>query len=99
MKDQDFFLGLVKLHILHHAAHETVFGFGIIEELSRHGYHLSPGTIYPLLHSMERSGYLRSNPEERNGRVRKIYRATARGKRVLRKSREKITELFKELVH
>ena len=52
--------GLIRLHILHHASKEPIFGLGIIEELGRHGYRLSPGTLYPLLHGLEREGYLRS---------------------------------------
>jgi PadR family transcriptional regulator PadR len=51
---------MIRLHILYHAARAPVFGLGIIEELARHGYKLSPGTLYPLLHGMERKGYLRS---------------------------------------
>jgi len=41
------------------------FGLGI-EELARHGYKLSAG-LYPMLHDMERKGYLHS-VEERSGR-------------------------------
>lgn len=70
--DKELYAGLIRLHILHHAAHEPIFGLGIIEELARHGYKLSAGTLYPLLHGLERKGYLRSS-EERNGRwARKV---------------------------
>jgi hypothetical protein len=31
----------------------------MIEELGRHGYRISPGTLYPLLHNLEKKGYLR----------------------------------------
>jgi PadR family transcriptional regulator len=41
-----------------HAAREALVGFWMIEELRRHGYEMSPGTIYPLLHSLEKKGYL-----------------------------------------
>lgn len=70
---------MIRLHILHHAAKEPIFGLGIIEELGRHGYRLSADTLYPLLHGLERDGYLRSY-EKRNGRqARRLYRATAKG--------------------
>jgi DNA-binding PadR family transcriptional regulator len=28
----------------------------MIEELARHGYKISPGTLYPMLHALERKG-------------------------------------------
>jgi DNA-binding PadR family transcriptional regulator len=59
-RDQDFYGGLIRLHILHHASKGPVFGLWFIEELARHGYKVSPGTLYPLLHGLERKGYLRS---------------------------------------
>jgi DNA-binding PadR family transcriptional regulator len=97
MDDRDLYAGLVRLHILHHAAEEPVYGLYIIEELGRHGYRLSAGTLYPLLHRMERQGYLRSF-ERRSGRqARKFYRATRRGKDALAAAREKVRELFGEL--
>jgi PadR family transcriptional regulator PadR len=92
-----FYSGLVRLHILHHAVEGPIFGFGIIEELTRHGYRLSPGALYPLLHSMEKMGYLRST-EERSGRwSRRVYRATPLGRETLREAKEKVRELFAEL--
>jgi len=98
MQDTDLYSGLIRLHILHHAAEEPIFGLGIMEELARHGYRLSPGTLYPLLHGMERRGYLRCR-EYRNGRqFRKVYRATRMGRSALRRAREKLRELFGELL-
>jgi DNA-binding PadR family transcriptional regulator len=96
--DRDLYSGLIRLHILHHAAEEPVFGLGMAEELSRHGYRISPGTLYPLLHGLERKGYLRSY-EERNGKsLRRVYQATPRGRRVLRAAKRKIRELFQEVI-
>jgi DNA-binding PadR family transcriptional regulator len=90
--------GLIRLHILHHAAKDPIFGLGIIEELSRHGYRLSPGTLYPILHGLERDGYLRSF-EKREGRIgRRLYRATGKGRQFLRDARRKTRELFAELL-
>ncbi len=67
MTDKDLYGGLIRLHILHHAAEEPVFGLGIIEELRRHGYEMSAGTVYPMLHGLEKKGYLTSR-HERTGR-------------------------------
>lgn len=84
--------------MLHHAAHEPVFGLGMIEELSRHGYRISPGSLYPLLHGLERKGYLRS-AEKRNGRsLRREYRATPLGRKALAAVKDKVRELFRELI-
>lgn len=97
MTHKDLYSGLIRLHILHHAAEEPIYGLWIIEELSHHGYKLSAGTIYPLLHSMERAGYLRSF-ERGSGRARRrFYRITAGGKEALRVAKKKVRELFGEL--
>lgn len=96
--DRDLYSGLIRLHVLHHAAKEPVFGLGMIEELAHHGYRISPGSLYPLLRGLENKGYLRSK-EERNGKsLRKVYRATALGKRALAASKVKVRELFHELI-
>ena len=60
MVDRNLYNGLIRLHILHHAAEGPIFGQAMIDELGRHGYRLSAGTLYPILHGMERQGYLRS---------------------------------------
>ena len=92
--DRDLYSGLIRLHVLHHAAEEPIFGLGMIEELGRHGYRISPGSRYPLLHGLEKKGYLRST-EERNGRSqRMVYRATPRGRKALSQAKLKVRELF-----
>ena len=97
MKDADLYGGLVRLHILYHASREPVFGLGIMEELARHGYRLSAGTLYPMLHSMEEAGYLCSTSRVVVGKMRRTYRITARGRKALVTAKEKVTELFGEL--
>ena len=96
--DRDLYSGLIRLHVLHHAVEEPIFGLGMAEELARHGYRISPGTLYPLLHSLEKRGYLRSS-ERRSGKsLRKVYRATPRGRRALMAAKSKVRELFRELI-
>jgi PadR family transcriptional regulator PadR len=96
--DRDLYSGLIRLHVLHHAAEEPIFGLGMIEELARHGYRISPGSLYPMLQSLERKGYLRST-ERRNGKsLRRLYRATALGRKALAASKQKVRELFHELI-
>jgi DNA-binding PadR family transcriptional regulator len=97
-RDRDLYSGLIRLHILHHAAEGPVFGLGMAEELARHGYRISPGTLYPLLHGLEKRGYLAAT-ERRLGRtVRREYRATPAGRKALREAKRKVIELFGELI-
>jgi len=98
MSDQDLYGGLIRLHVLHHAAQEPVFGLGIIEELRHHGYALSPGTLYPMLHGMERKGYLSSRQEQAGRRQRRIYEITPLGQQALADAKLKVRELFGELM-
>jgi PadR family transcriptional regulator PadR len=96
--DRDLYSGLIRLHVLHHAVKEPIFGLGMIEELARHGYRVSPGSLYPLLHGLEKKGYLRSR-NERNGKsLRKVYRATPLGRKALKAAKNKVRELFRELI-
>jgi DNA-binding PadR family transcriptional regulator len=95
---RDFFLGFIQVHVLHHASREPIYGVWILDELERHGYHLSPGTLYPLLHDLEESGYLRRDDRVVEGKVRKYYVITAAGRKVLRESRDKIKELVDEIM-
>ena len=96
-RSQDLYSGLIRLHILHHACEEPIFGLGMIEELGRHGYRLSAGTIYPMLHRLEMSGLLRSQEERDGRRRRRTYRATRAGHKALAAAKQKVWELFSEL--
>jgi DNA-binding PadR family transcriptional regulator len=95
---RDFFLGFIRIHILHHASKEPVYGLALIAELARHGYDLSPGTMYPVLHGLEKAGYLVRKDRLVDGRIRKYYRATSRGQEALVEARAKIAELVSEVV-
>ncbi|HWO42367.1 MAG TPA: PadR family transcriptional regulator [Candidatus Eisenbacteria bacterium] len=95
--DQDLSRDLIRLHILHHASKNEVFGFWFIEELARHGYRLSAGTLYPILHGLERKGYLRSSKQRLGKSLRRVYRATPAGRKALASAKRKVTELFGEL--
>ena len=96
--DRDLYSGLIRLHVLHHAVTSPIFGLGMVEELARHGYKISPGTLYPLLHSLEKRGYLKSAEVQSGKSRRKVYRATPAGKRALQLAKTKVRELFRELI-
>ncbi len=101
MKDvsREILLSFWKVHILHHASQKPLHGHWMLNELRHHGYHLSPGTLYPLLQRMERLGWLRGRADRRGGkRARKDYRLTAAGAKVLEHVREQLRELYQEVV-
>jgi DNA-binding PadR family transcriptional regulator len=95
---RDFFLGFIKVHILHHAAEEPVYGLAMMEELRRHGYVLSPGTLYPVLHNLEAAGYLTREDRNVEGKVRKYYTITETGEAALAEARARIGELVDEVL-
>lgn len=95
--ERDLYSGLIRLHILYHAVKEPIYGLGIMEELGRHGYKLSAGTLYPILHGLEKKGYLYSEEEREGKRARRVYRATEEGEQALAEAKVKVKELFGEL--
>jgi PadR family transcriptional regulator, regulatory protein PadR len=97
MKHQELLKGLIRLHVLHHASQKPFYGQWMIHELARHGYALSPGTLYPMLHGLERRGYLKSKIE-RNGRTfRRMYSATVLGREANKLAKIQVRELVGEL--
>ena len=95
---KDFFLGFVKTHILYHASRGPIYGVEMLEELGRHGYRLSPGTLYPTLHRLEREGYLSVQKRVIGGKMRKYYIITEQGMVVLNEAKKKIAELVNEVL-
>jgi len=97
MDETFLFGGLIRLHVLRHAAREPIYGLAMIQELVRRGYRLSAGTLYPVLHGMEERGLLVSE-QVRVGRVRRrLYRATPAGQTALAAARQRARELLAEL--
>jgi DNA-binding PadR family transcriptional regulator len=97
MADRSLYSGLIRLHILHHAAEKPLYGIWIAEELARHGYRMSAGTLYPILHGLERKGYLRSHEERKGRSARRVYEVTPQGRKALRAARRRVRELFGEM--
>ncbi|MFE2990602.1 PadR family transcriptional regulator [Streptomyces sp. NPDC059262] len=95
---REFQRGAVRLHILHHAAEEEIHGAWMTEELARHGYDISPGTLYPTLHRLEADGLLTSEQRVVDGRTRRVYTATKAGKKALAEDRRALRELAREVL-
>lgn len=91
------FLGFIHIHILHHAKQEPFYGAWMMGELSGHGYEISAGTLYPILHGMEKSGLLLVESRTEGGRVRKYYAIAPEGETVLAEAKARIKELAGEL--
>ena len=64
-----------------------MYGYQMIEELSRRSndtFQMKEGTLYPILHALEKGKYLSSYQQEApTGRVRKYYAITPRGRELL----------------
>ena len=99
MEHHDLLSGLIRLHVLHHAAEQEIYGQWMIDELAHHGYRLSPGTLYPMLHKMERDGYLVSRQEREGRTVRKLSTITPKGKEGLALAKDRIREFTGEAMH
>ena len=97
MDDRELYSGLIRLHVLHHAAEEPIFGLHMVEELARHGYRISPGTLYPLLHGLEKKGYISATNHRDGKSLRKVYRATPLGRKALAAAKVKVREFIGEL--
>jgi PadR family transcriptional regulator PadR len=93
-----FFAGFVRLHVLYHAAEGPICGVDIVAELGRHGYRLSPGTVYPVLHELERAGWLTGRIAVVAGKRRKYYKATPAGRKALEAAKVKLRELAHEVL-
>ena len=97
--NREILLSFWKAHILHHAGQGPVHGQWALDELRRHGYDISPGTLYPLLGRMERLRWLKGRRVPGGGiRARKDYRLTPEGRKVLAMIREQIEAMYREVV-
>ena len=90
--------GAVRLQVLHHACEGEIHGTWMAEELRRHGYAISYGTLYPTLHRMEDEGLLASRQDVHDGRARHVYRATDHGRQALADGRQVLRELAREVL-
>ena len=99
MIDREFLRGFVKLYTLWRASKGGVHGAQIREDMEALGFRLSPGTLYPTLHKLLREKDVIVSSHVINGRVRKQYRLTPKGRRELKEVRERlkvlVTEVFK----
>ena len=97
--NREILLGFWKVHILHHAAEGPLVGQWMLHELREHGYHVSPGTLYPLLRRMEQTGWLRCRVDKQAGpKARREYFLTRAGQEALKVVLVYLQELRGEVV-
>ena len=95
---REVLLGFIRLHILFHAAQGPVYGLWLIEELAEHGYKISAGTLYPILHSLASRGLLHRREKLWKGKIRKYYAITPKGRKALAEMQGKLSELAEEVL-
>jgi len=88
--------GFIRMHVLHHAEEGDLCGNWMIEELRHHGYKISAGTLYPMLRTMEKDGWIKGRDED-DGTRRRLYRITSKGRVALQEVRARLQELFHEV--
>ena len=94
---REILLAFWKIHILHHAAEGPVVGQWMMSELRRHGYEVSPGTLYPILHRMEKLGWLRRETDPEGGpKAAQKYYLTDVGRLILETVKTQLNELKNE---
>jgi PadR family transcriptional regulator PadR len=99
MYERKIMLGFIRAHILHHASSDNgIYGVWMMNELEEHGYRIGPGTLYPILHEMEKDGVIESEEVNVEGKIRKVYHTTREGDIALERLRSFIRELSSEVL-
>ncbi len=97
MIDRDFMRGFVKLYTLWRASRGEVYGMQIMLEMRALGFTLSPGTLYPALHTLLRERDVTVVSRKVDGKIRKCYRATAKGRKELEEIHERLAVLMRKI--
>lgn len=90
--------GLLDLIVLQLLSASPMHGYQIISKIRRNfGIYFGPSTIYPLLNSLEKSGYVKSEWDMSHDRPRKVYTLTDEGKNLLRCAEESLNLICKKI--
>lgn len=89
-------IDFIELHILHHASEGELYGLWMIDELAEHGYRLNASQLYPRFHRLERDALLTCRERVVDGRRRKYYRITRKGRAYFAEQRQRLLELISE---
>lgn len=83
--------GSTSLLVMSVLKEKDLYGYKIIKELeleSENVFELKEGTLYPILHALEKENYLESYWDESDGRKRKYYHITKKGLKALKEKQE-----------
>ena len=92
---QELRRGVIVLAVLGQLQEEQ-YGYSILKQLAEKGLEIDQGTLYPLLHRLEADGLLKSTAEVVDGKTRKYYTATQKGRKALQTLHPKLAELTGE---
>ncbi len=95
---QSFWQGMVKLIVLHQASLGPIYGGRLSKYFQSLGYEISPGSLYPLLHSLERAALLHCRIKIFKGRARKYYELTPEGQDCLAALRQEMRGIVREVI-
>ena len=95
-KEKSLLSGSTTLLVLSLLESQDRYGYEMIAELERRSdntFTLKEGTLYPILHTLEKDGAVKSYEKEApTGRKRKYYHITHRGLRLLDEKKEEWVE-------
>ena len=92
--DKNLLSGSTTLLVLSLLSTGDKYGYEMIAELdarSDHTFTLKEGTLYPILHGLEKEGAVKSYTKEADtGRTRKHYRITRKGLKALEEQKKEV---------
>ncbi len=93
-----FWQGILKFFVLHQAAQSPVYGGKLKKQLQDWDYDISPGSLYPMLHALEKAMLLKSRVKIFKGRARKYYDITDEGRAVLAEVQEELADVLTRML-
>ena len=93
--DKSMVQGSMGMLVLRLLEEKDMYGYEITDTLknrSNHAFDLKAGSLYPLLHTLERKGFVNSYEDESSGKVRKYYKITTVGRSQLAEKKEEWKE-------
>ncbi len=89
--NKELLKGTTEVMILKMLEKEPMYGYGMIKNfdiMSNGTFKFKEGTLYPLLHSLEKKKYIESFWDSPDGRKRKYYKITTAGLKQLQAKKE-----------
>jgi DNA-binding PadR family transcriptional regulator len=92
--------GLLDLIILQFLSTKPMHGYEVITKIRKNfGVYFGPSTIYPLLGTLEKKGYIDSNWNMDFERPRKVYSLTTDGQNMLNYTEDSLNMIRNKITH